>query len=76
VSPGTDTFRYRGVAEHRTDVLVESALVLGNIIVAVWLVDRHIPAYWHLDRALSLTISFVIVQTVLIAVLLTTMFGL
>jgi hypothetical protein len=76
VSPATDTFRYRGVAEHRTDVLVESALVLGNIIVAVWLVDRHIPAYWHLDRALSLTVSFVIVQTVLIAVLLTTMFGL
>lgn len=76
MTPATDTFRYRGVAEHRADVLVESVLVLANIGVAVWLMDRNVPAYWHLDRALSLTVSFVIVQTILILLLLAAMFGL
>lgn len=68
--------RYRWLVEHRKDILTESLLVLLNLGVAVWLVDRQIPAYWNLDRALSLTVAFVIVQAVLIGLLLVAMFSL
>jgi low affinity Fe/Cu permease len=73
VNKESSALQPRALKDHRSDILIESALVLSTLALAVWLAERRLPA-WSSNTALNAAVSTTVVLIVSILLLGTVMF--